>query len=72
MKTFEALKTMFRGAKEIQDWFMQCSEIICKVRQENMEWVTPLGFPVVQPYASQTQIPKHKLDTKNIYSVFKL
>ncbi|XP_011504783.1 PREDICTED: DNA-directed RNA polymerase, mitochondrial [Ceratosolen solmsi marchali] len=71
-KTFEALKTMFKGAKEIQDWFSQCSHFICKVRQENMEWVTPLGFPVVQPYANHKQIPKYKLDVKNIYSVFKL
>lgn len=49
-KTFQTLRTMFNSAREIQDWFTECARLICVVRGDNMEWITPLGLPVVQPY----------------------
>lgn len=42
---------MFKSAREIQDWFTECARLICITREQNMEWVTPLGLPVVQPYS---------------------
>ena len=43
---------MFTAAKEIQDWFTFCAKSITGVLGKNVEWVTPLGLPVVQPYTS--------------------
>ena len=42
---------MFKSAREIQDWFGECARLICLTRGQNMEWITPLGLPVVQPYS---------------------
>lgn len=52
-KTFESLREMFTSAKAIQDWFTQCARVISGTRGESVEWVTPLGLPVVQPYYSR-------------------
>lgn len=50
VQTFNALTEMFTSAKEIQDWFTDCARLISAVCAQNVEWVTPLGLPVVQPY----------------------
>ncbi|XP_023247852.1 DNA-directed RNA polymerase, mitochondrial isoform X2 [Copidosoma floridanum] len=50
-KTFQTLRTMFKSAREIQDWLTECAGLVCSIRGENMEWITPLGLPVVQPYS---------------------
>jgi len=49
-RTFLSLQQMFTAAKEIQDWFTECARVVASVRGETVEWVTPLGLPVVQPY----------------------
>lgn len=49
-KTFESLREMFTSTKEIQDWFTECARLISGVCAQNVEWVTPLGLPIVQPY----------------------
>jgi len=51
-KTFESLNEMFTASQEIQSWFTECAKIISKDCQSNVTWVTPLGFPVIQPYSS--------------------
>ncbi|XP_050301469.1 DNA-directed RNA polymerase, mitochondrial isoform X2 [Anthonomus grandis grandis] len=48
--TFDSLQTMFTSTKEIQDWFTQCARMISGPGGSLVEWVTPLGLPVVQPY----------------------
>ncbi|XP_005175249.2 DNA-directed RNA polymerase, mitochondrial [Musca domestica] len=59
-KTFESIREMFTSTREIQDWFTECARLISGVCGRNVEWVTPLGLPVVQPYNRQDnkQIPK--------------
>ncbi|XP_043277572.1 DNA-directed RNA polymerase, mitochondrial [Venturia canescens] len=52
-KTFDSLRTMFESAREIQDWFTECARIISISCGQNVEWVTPLGLPIVQPYTKQ-------------------
>lgn len=47
---FRSLELMFTATKEIQDWFSMCAVLISKVRKESVEWVTPLGLPIAQPY----------------------
>ncbi|OQV21804.1 DNA-directed RNA polymerase, mitochondrial [Hypsibius exemplaris] len=49
-KTFDSIKQMFTSARQIQDWFVDCAKLISSVRNKPVEWVTPLGLPVVQPY----------------------
>ncbi|VVD03985.1 unnamed protein product [Leptidea sinapis] len=41
---------MFTSTKHIQDWFTECAKVISGVCGESVEWVTPLGLPVLQPY----------------------
>ncbi|KAJ9581673.1 hypothetical protein L9F63_023149, partial [Diploptera punctata] len=50
-KTFDSLQEMFTSTKEIQDWFTECARLISLVCGQNVEWVTPLGLPIVQPYS---------------------
>lgn len=50
-KTFESLNEMFTSSQEIQEWFTECAKVISGECKSNVEWVTPLGFPVVQPYS---------------------
>lgn len=49
-KTFQSLQEMFTSAKEIQDWFTESAKLISTVAGENVEWITPIGLPVVQSY----------------------
>ncbi|XP_061718880.1 DNA-directed RNA polymerase, mitochondrial [Cydia pomonella] len=49
-KTFDSLREMFTSTKLIQDWFTDCAKLISGICGESVEWVTPLGLPVVQPY----------------------
>lgn len=49
-KTFESLGEMFASTKEIQDWLTNCARQIASIGGQNVEWITPLGLPVVQPY----------------------
>lgn len=49
-KTFDSLREMFTSTKEIQDWFTHCAKLISTIGGHNVEWITPLGLPVVQPY----------------------
>ncbi|XP_071451585.1 DNA-directed RNA polymerase, mitochondrial-like [Hetaerina americana] len=49
-KTFDCLREMFTSTKKIQDWFTDCAQQITKVCGQCVEWVTPLGLPVMQPY----------------------
>lgn len=59
-KTFDSLRVMFTSAKEIQDWFTQCARMISSVRLQNIEWVTPLGLPVLQPYVRTVSTSDNK------------
>jgi len=36
-------------------WFKSCAGQVLKLRQP-LEWVTPLGLPVVQPYVTVEQV----------------
>jgi len=54
-KTFESLNELFTASQEIQDWFTECAMIISKDCQSNVSWVTPLGFPVIQPYSKMEE-----------------
>ncbi|XP_076009563.1 DNA-directed RNA polymerase, mitochondrial [Genypterus blacodes] len=46
---FSSLKEMFTATREIQDWLTDSAKLISKAGH-SVEWVTPLGLPVIQPY----------------------
>ena len=49
-KTFESLNEMFTASQEIQSWFTECANVISGTLLKTVEWETPLGLPVAQPY----------------------
>ncbi|XP_028301108.1 DNA-directed RNA polymerase, mitochondrial [Gouania willdenowi] len=48
-QVFNALKEMFTGTREIQDWLTESARLISKCGH-TVQWVTPLGLPIIQPY----------------------
>lgn len=54
-KTFISLRSMFKSAREIQDWLTDCARFIAHTNNESVQWVTPLGLPIIQPYVKITQ-----------------
>ncbi|KAG8187133.1 hypothetical protein JTE90_004879 [Oedothorax gibbosus] len=55
-KIFFSIKEMFTATQEIQDWFTDCAEQITRVSGDTLEWVTPLGLPVIQPYHKEMEM----------------
>ncbi|KAK9676163.1 hypothetical protein RND81_11G058800 [Saponaria officinalis] len=47
--TMTALGEMFEAARSIMSWLGDCAKIIASENQP-VQWTTPLGLPVVQPY----------------------
>ncbi|KAK2586475.1 hypothetical protein KPH14_010745 [Odynerus spinipes] len=68
-KTFETLRTMFTSARTIQDWFTNCAYLISSVFGEQVEWVTPLGFPVIQPYCRLQKCPVKNMEPQLVGKV---
>ncbi|XP_061457097.1 DNA-directed RNA polymerase, mitochondrial [Rhineura floridana] len=48
-QVFNSLKEMFSGTREIQSWLTESARLIA-MSGRTVEWVTPLGMPVIQPY----------------------
>ncbi|KAK5983459.1 DNA-directed RNA polymerase [Trichostrongylus colubriformis] len=48
-KTFASLHDAFTCSMKLKDWFRDCAKGVSDLLR-TMEWVTPLGLPVVQPY----------------------
>jgi len=42
-----------------------CAEIISRIRQQPVEWLTPLGWPVQQPYFKTVTVKDKKLGSLN-------
>ena len=49
-KTFQSLNELFQASQEIQAWLTDCAVFLSKEMQECVQWETPLGFAVRQPY----------------------
>ncbi|KAL9253099.1 DNA-directed RNA polymerase 1B, mitochondrial-like protein [Drosera capensis] len=47
--TLTALGEMFQAARDIMRWLGDCAKVI-SLQNEAVQWTTPLGLPVVQPY----------------------
>nr|XP_043612341.1 DNA-directed RNA polymerase 1, mitochondrial-like [Erigeron canadensis] len=47
--TLTALGEMFEAARSIMSWLGDCAKVIA-MKNNPVQWTTPLGLPVVQPY----------------------
>ncbi|XP_074061040.1 DNA-directed RNA polymerase, mitochondrial [Macrotis lagotis] len=52
---FSSLGEMFSGTREIQDWLTKSAHFISK-SGSTVQWVTPLGLPIIQPYHKTQKI----------------
>ncbi|XP_041434327.1 DNA-directed RNA polymerase, mitochondrial-like [Xenopus laevis] len=48
-QVFSSLKEMFSGTREMQLWLTESARMISK-SGNTVEWQTPLGLPIMQPY----------------------
>ncbi|WRX32718.1 DNA-directed RNA polymerase [Theobroma cacao] len=55
--TLAALGELFQAARNIMGWLGDCAKVIASENQP-VQWTTPLGLPVVQPYyKSERHLP---------------
>ncbi|XP_069072918.1 DNA-directed RNA polymerase, mitochondrial [Pleurodeles waltl] len=65
-QVFSGLKEMFSGTREIQLWLTESARMISK-SGSTVEWVTPLGLPIVQPYhRAKSTIFRSSIQTVNL------
>ena len=64
--TFESLNEMFYASQEIQTWFTECANTICGPLLKPVEWTTPLGLSVVQPYMKRGTYEDKKDKIQNV------
>ncbi|NXG21070.1 RPOM protein, partial [Grallaria varia] len=48
-QVFNGIKEMFSATRDIQNWLTESAKLISQSGR-TVEWVTPLGLPIVQPY----------------------
>ncbi|UXI15867.1 heat shock protein [Sarcoptes scabiei] len=49
-KILFSIQQMFTQTRIIQEWLTDCAQIISTEYNSTVEWITPLGFPVIQSY----------------------
>lgn len=54
-KTIESIGDLFKEANEIKAWLTKCALIISHGGYQ-VNWITPLGLPCVQPYKKLTEV----------------
>lgn len=61
IRVWSAIGDVVVKAREAMDWLQQSARTIIKAGNDNIRWITPTGFPVVQVYYS-TEV--HRINTK--------
>ncbi|XP_036703374.1 DNA-directed RNA polymerase, mitochondrial isoform X3 [Balaenoptera musculus] len=54
-QVFNSLQEMFSGTRSIQRWLTESARLISHTGSA-VEWVTPLGIPVIQPYHRDSKV----------------
>nr|XP_012291235.1 DNA-directed RNA polymerase, mitochondrial [Aotus nancymaae] len=54
-QVFRSLQEMFSGSRAIQHWLTESARLISHMGSA-VEWVTPLGIPIIQPYHQEIKI----------------
>ncbi|XP_043078990.1 DNA-directed RNA polymerase, mitochondrial [Puntigrus tetrazona] len=66
-QVFSSLKEMFTGTREIQEWLTESARLIAKSGR-TVEWITPLGLPIIQPYhRTKNQTLKSRMQNLSIH-----
>ncbi|KAK2107914.1 hypothetical protein P7K49_013079 [Saguinus oedipus] len=52
---FLSLQEMFSGSRAIQHWLTESARLISHMGSA-VEWVTPLGIPIIQPYHQEIKV----------------
>lgn len=55
-KIFLSIGRMFKQTRAIQDWLTEAAHILSAEYGATVDWITPLGFPVIQPYYKTTRV----------------
>lgn len=68
-KTFDSLSEMFSSAREIQDWLTMAAQYISgQSDSHHVEWTSPLGLPIIQPYTRNSKVYKSSATVQTVYS----
>ena len=51
-RTLDALSNLFVNARHVMAWLAECAKVVVS-RGRAVEWTTPMGLPVVQPYRAK-------------------
>ena len=51
-RTLDALSNLFVNARDVMAWLAECARLVA-ARGKAVEWTTPMGLPVVQPYRAK-------------------
>uniref|UniRef100_A0A8C2SA45 DNA-directed RNA polymerase n=1 Tax=Capra hircus TaxID=9925 RepID=A0A8C2SA45_CAPHI len=54
-QVFNSLQEMFSGTRSIQRWLTESARLI-SLTGSAVEWITPLGVPIIQPYHRDSKI----------------
>ncbi|XP_036090157.1 DNA-directed RNA polymerase, mitochondrial isoform X2 [Rousettus aegyptiacus] len=54
-QVFNSLQEMFSGTRAIQRWLAESARLIARTGSA-VEWVTPLGIPIIQPYHHDSKV----------------
>lgn len=55
-KILLSIRKMFSTTRIIQDWLTECAHIISTDYNSTVEWITPLGYPVIQSYYKNRKV----------------
>ena len=53
-KTLDAISDLFTNARDVMAWLAECAKVVCS-KGRAVEWTTPMGLPVVQPYRAKAR-----------------
>uniref|UniRef100_A0A4W2EUX7 DNA-directed RNA polymerase n=1 Tax=Bos indicus x Bos taurus TaxID=30522 RepID=A0A4W2EUX7_BOBOX len=54
-QVFNSLQEMFSGTRSIQRWLTESARLI-SLTGSAVEWITPLGVPIIQPYHRDSKV----------------
>nr|XP_020757076.1 DNA-directed RNA polymerase, mitochondrial [Odocoileus virginianus texanus] len=54
-QVFNSLQEMFSGTRSIQRWLTESARLI-SLTGSAVEWITPLGIPIIQPYHRDSKV----------------
>ena len=52
--TLSSIGELFKNAEEVMAWLASCASTVARTNRP-VEWRSPLGFPICQPYSEMKQ-----------------